>query len=106
MYVFVDNISATTPTTTATPRVDVDLVRPPAMASARTTVAPAPAVERRLRRAAAELATGDPTRTTPSAPREPSLRARRLPTPPRARRSRTRRPISPRRSRRRNPTTP
>ena len=91
---------------TATPRVDVVLVRPPAMASARTTVAPALVAARRPRRAAAEPVTGDPTRTTPSAPREPSLRARRLPTPPRARRSRRRGPTRPSRSRRRSPTTP
>ena len=100
------NDLATTPTMIATPRVDAVLVRPPAMASARMTVAPAPAAARRRRRAAVEPATGDPTRTTPSAPREPSLRARRPPTPPRARRSRTRGLRRPRRSRRRSPTTP
>jgi len=103
---FIGNNSATTLTMTATPRAGAVLVRPPAMVSARTTVALAPAAARRPRKAAAEPATGDPTRTTPSAPREPLLRARRPPTPPRARRSRKRGPRKPSRSRRRSLTTP
>lgn len=89
-------------TTTATPREAADLVRLLAMASVSTIAARELAAAKRSRRAGAELATGDPTRTTPRRPRDPSSKARR--TTRRLRRSEPWRLKSKRRRRRKRTT--